>query len=194
MANKTERKTEPFNDRELSKVLRAAIDGNRSAFAAVLEAHYDLIYRIAFKYLRNPDHAEDIAQETCVKLARKLNTYRFDAKFTTWLYRLTVNTAKDWQRKAYLKHEKSWPEGFDIGASAPSPERQTATRELLGLVETLPKKLRDTVVLVFRDGLSHGQAASALGCAETTISWRIHEARKTLSSLSDTTDTGPRHA
>lgn len=197
MANKSEHNAEPFNDPQLSTTLRAAIAGDRAAFTALFEAHYDLIYRIAFKYARNPDHAEDIAQETCVKLARKLGTYRFDAKFSTWLYRLTLNTAKDWHRKAYRRRETSWPEDFDICATAPSPERQSSTRELLGLVETLPKKLRAAVVLVFRDGLSHSQAASALGCAETTISWRIHEARKTLSSLTDaseTTSTGPRHA
>lgn len=194
MANQSQRKVGPFDSSELGNTLRAAINGDRAAFATLVECHYDLIYRIAFKYVRNPDQAEDIAQDTCVKLARKLATYRFDAKFSTWLYRLTLNTAKDWHRKAYRRHESSWPENFDVSASTPSPERQTSTRELLGLVERLPKKLRDAVVLVFRDGLSHSQAASTLGCAEATVSWRIHEARKTLSSISDPVDPGPRHA
>lgn len=194
MADTIKREKALFNDPDLSATLHAAMAGDRAAFATLFDAHYDLIYRIAFKYIRNPDHAEDIAQETCVKLARKLDTYHFEAKFTTWLYRLTINTAKDWQRKAYRKHEKSWPEDFDVVAPTPTPERQTATREILGIVETLPKKLRDAVVLVFCDGLSHSQAALKLGCAETTVSWRIHEARKALASTLDTTDTGHRHA
>lgn len=184
-----------FDDAATRATLEAAMSGNRAAFTTLFETHYDLIYRIAFKYSRNPDHAADIAQETCVKLARKLNSYRFDAKFSTWLYRLTINTAKDWQSKAYRKHENSWPEGFDVAVATPTPERQTSTRELLSLVERLPRKLKDAVLLVFRDGLSHGQAAAALGCAETTISWRIHEARKALTSLSTSpTDKQSNHA
>ena len=99
-------------------VIRAAIAGDRQAFATLFDRHYDLIYRIALQYTRNQPDAEDIAQETCVKLARKLHSYRFKSKFTTWLYRLTLDTAKDWQRKACHKYEKSWPEGFDVPAAA----------------------------------------------------------------------------
>lgn len=181
----------PFID---ESTIQAAVSGDRTAFAELLDTHYDLIYRIAFSYIRDPDQAADITQDTCVKLARKLSSYRFDAKFSTWLYRLTINAAKDWQRKAHRKHEKSWPEDFDTVASTPTPERQTATRELLSMVESLPRKLRDTVVLVFRDGLTHGQAASALGCAETTVSWRIHEARKVLSPLISDVEEDRHHA
>lgn len=169
---------------ELSATIEAASAGDRAAFAALINSHYELIYRIAFKHVRKHDQAEDIAQETCVKLARKLPSFNFDAQFTTWLYRLTVNTAIDWQRKAHRKHERNWPKDFDRPTAAPSPERQTATKELIGLVESLPRKLRDAVLLVFRDGLSHGQAAAQLGCAESTVSWRIHEARKALSEMS----------
>lgn len=161
-------------------VIRAAIAGDRQAFATLFDQHYDLIYRIALQYTRNQTDAEDIAQETCVKLARKLHLYRFESKFTTWLYRLTLNTAKDWQSKACRRYEKEWPEGFDIAGSAPSPERRAITREALGAIEHLPQKLKAAVLLVFRDGLSHSQAAQALDCAETTVSWRIHEARKVL--------------
>ncbi|NKB45560.1 MAG: sigma-70 family RNA polymerase sigma factor [Alphaproteobacteria bacterium] len=175
-------------------VIRAAIAGDKQAFAALFDKHYDLIYRIALQYTRNQTDAQDIAQDTCVKLARKLGCCRFESKFTTWLYRLTLNTAKDWQRKACRRYEKSWPEEFDPVGPEATPERRAITREFLRAVEDLPEKLKSAVLLVFRDGLSHGQAADSLGCAETTVSWRIHEARKVLSRQWQHEDLGNSHA
>ena len=175
-------------------LIRAAMAGDRQAFATLFDKHYDLIYRIALHHTRNQTDAQDIAQDTCVKLARKLNSYRFESKFTTWLYRLTLNTAKDWQRKACRRYERSWPEEFDPVGHEATPERNAITREFLGAVERLPEKLKSAVLLVFRDGLSHGQAADSLGCAETTVSWRIHEARKVLSQQWHDEDLGNSHA
>jgi RNA polymerase sigma-70 factor (ECF subfamily) len=110
-------------------LIRDAMAGNRDAFAALFDRHYELIYCIAYRLTRNPTDAEDIAQETCLKLARKLNSYRFEARFTAWLYRLTLNTAKDWCRKAYRTRERAWPEDCDVSGADPSPERCAVTRE-----------------------------------------------------------------
>lgn len=68
---------------------------------------------------------------------------------------MTLNTAKDWHRKAYRKREHPWPEAFDVAGPDPSPERVALTREALKTVEALPEKLKAAVLLVFRDGLSH---------------------------------------
>lgn len=190
MTAPADNETKPFYD----PIIQAAITGDRQAFATLFDHHYDLIYRVALQYTRKQADAEDIAQETSVKLARKLQTYRFESKFTTWLYRLTLNTAKDWQRKAYRRYEKSWPEDFDIAAPASSPERHAIAHEALSAIESLPKKLKAAVLLVFKDGLSHSQAAEALGCAETTVSWRIHEARKVLAAQDDEENIGNSHA
>lgn len=194
----TDRLTDQNNNTKLSTyddpLIRDAMAGDRHAFAALFDKHYDLIYRIALHHSRNQTDAQDIAQDTCVKLARKLNSYRFESKFTTWLYRLTLNTAKDWQRKACRRYERAWPEEFDPVGHEATPERRAITREFLGAVEQLPEKLKSAVLLVFRDGLSHSQAANSLGCAETTISWRIHEARKVLAQLSNDEDLGNSHA
>ena len=180
----------PFDD----PMVRAAMSGDRNAFAALFDQHYELIYRVAFQYTRNRSDAEDVAQETCVKLARHLSSYRFESKFTTWLYRLTLNTAKDLHRKACRKYERAMPDGFDGPGKQPTPERIALTREFIKTVEALPEKLKAAVLLVFRDGLSHRQAADALGCAETTVSWRIHEARKVLARQLNDEDMGSSHA
>jgi RNA polymerase sigma-70 factor (ECF subfamily) len=64
-------------------LIRRAAAGERDAFAALFDTHYELIYRIAYKVCSHRADAEDIAQETCLKLARKLHSFRFDSKFTT---------------------------------------------------------------------------------------------------------------
>lgn len=191
MAEKVEPKANVISE----AMLRRAVAGNREAFAAVFDAHYDFIYRVAYKFTQNPSDAEDVTQDTCLKLAKAISGYRFEASFTTWLFRLTANTAMDWHRKAYRKRELDWPTEFDPAVSTPSPEKRALTRELLRMIETLPTKLKNAVLLVFRDGLSHRQAAEELGCAESTVSWRVHKARKVLSRMIDTQEhEGSHHA
>ena len=176
-------------------LIRDAVAGDRDAFAALFDRHYEFMYRVAYRFAGNRPDAEDIAQETSVKMARHLGRYRFEARFSTWLYRLTMNTAKDWAKKAHRKHEQPWPEGLDLSEPGKNPETHVMTRELLGAVDLLPSVLRQAVFLVFRDGLSHRHAASALGCAESTVSWRIHQARKILvDKTKTTTPEVPRHA
>jgi RNA polymerase sigma-70 factor (ECF subfamily) len=174
-------------------LIQAAQAGDRSAFSALIDSHYDLIYRIAYHHLRNAEDAADVAQDTCVKLAAKLSSFRFESKFSTWLYRLTANTATDWQRRRQRRRERAMPETYELKAHGASPERQAAAREGLAAIEALPDKLRAAVLLVFRDGLNHREAAEELGCAETTVSWRIHVARKLLAEALPVAS-GARHA
>ncbi len=190
MASGTETTPAPQEDTTL---IAAAQSGDRRAFANLIDRHYDLIYRIAYHHLRNAEDAADVAQDTCVKLASKLSSFRFESKFSTWLYRLTANTATDWLRKTQRRREQALPEHQEFKAPGPTPERQVAAREGLAAVEALPDKLKAAVLLVFRDGLNHREAAEELGCAETTVSWRIHEARKLLAESFPNTG-GARHA
>ncbi len=76
-----------------------AAKGDAAAFRQLLERHYDSVYRIAFKFCGQRADAEDLAQDVCASLGRKIRTFRGDAKFTTWLYRLVVNAARDAHRK-----------------------------------------------------------------------------------------------
>ena len=73
--------------------------GDREAFETLLERHYDRVYRIGHRLLGNPTEAEDLAQDICVGLVKKLRSYRGDSRFTTWLYRVTVNAARDVLRR-----------------------------------------------------------------------------------------------
>lgn len=166
-------------------LIRQAAAGDAEAFTRLVEEHYMLIYRTAYKWCGRREDAEDIAQDVCVKLPEKLSSYRGESKFTSWLYRITINTAKDYGRAKgrVSRQEVAFVEGFDAASDEPGAEEQLAAAQAYQHIHTLPEGIRDAVLLVFGEDMNHKQAAEALGCAETTVSWRIFQARKLLKPL-----------
>lgn len=171
-----------MDEMEDDMLVSLACGGNAKAFEALVERHYERIYAIAFKWCRSKDAAQDIAQECCIKMAGGLGTYRRGSKFTTWLYTLVLNTARDWQRRQGRQSLRETPlaEGYEGVSPDAGAEDKLFARQALEEIYALPDKERDAVLLVFAEGLSHREAAKILGCAEPTVSWRIHRARARL--------------
>jgi RNA polymerase sigma factor (sigma-70 family) len=96
-----------MDNQQLTGLIRQAQGGNSNSFAELVDLHYDTIYRFAWKWCGHRTDAEDIAQQACIKLAQSLKQFRFQAAFTSWLYRLVVSVAQDWQRsqKRHLHDE-----------------------------------------------------------------------------------------
>lgn len=160
-------------------LIRAAQAGDANAFERLLERHYDTLYRFAYKWCGNRADAEDVTQQTCLKLARALQSYRFESAFTSWLYRVVVNCAKDWARQQGRHAGASCEEtGVVEEATSNVVERQAYLWQLLHKLDALPEGIKETLLLVHAEGLSHGEAALILGIKESTVSWRLHEFRK----------------
>ena len=164
-----------------------AVAGDRAGFAALVSRHYDMVFRVAWKWCGNREDAEDIAQDVCVRLGKTIRSYSGQAKFSTWLYRVVLNAARDHHRKR-ASHAKK----LDAWANEPSrPDVQEAEQDvdseeaetLWEAVRQLPPKQRDSVLLVYGEGLSHGEAALAMDCAEGTIASNIFDAKKRLKVL-----------
>ena len=158
--------------------------GDRAAFAALLERHYGRIHRVALRWTGNVPDAEDVAQAVCIKLASAICSFRGEAAFSTWLTRLTINAAQDHHRA--LARETRRAEAYAVqalvnGQAAPDPEDKKEA--LWAAVRQLPHKTRDAVLLVYAEDMSHAQAAQVLGCREATVSWHIHDAKKRLAVL-----------
>jgi RNA polymerase sigma factor (sigma-70 family) len=170
---------------EIDKSLVArAVAGERAAFAELCDRHYDFIYRVACKWLGRRQDAEDIAQEVCVKLASVLKTFDGRSAFTSWLYRITLNAVRDSQRAGKRRDRKH--DGFaSVHPEDEPPEQEdaTAARELWAAVQMLPPQQQQAVMLVYAEEMNHAQASEIMGCKEATVSWHIHEARKTLRGL-----------
>ena len=162
-----------------------AREGDRVAFGRLVERHYDFVFRVAYRWCGKKADAEYIAQEVCARLGRSIRSYRGGSAFTTWLYALTINAARDLKRKVARDTAKTAAFGVHalISGEAGEAEPETMAEELWEAVRELPDKQRDVVLLVYGEGLSHADAAEVMGLAEPTVSWHIHEAKKRLKAI-----------
>lgn len=170
-------------DKELAE---SAGNGNACAFEQLVDRHYMLVYSAAYRLCGVKEDAEDVTQEVFIKLARTIGNFKGEASFTTWLYRITVNAARDFHRKAASKTKMETAYLNDRRGESPCDRdfaNPISATRLYSAIDKLPPKLKEAVILVLAEGLSHKEAAGALNCAEATVSWRVFQARRKLRKL-----------
>jgi len=164
--------------------------GELDAFAALVRRHQRRVFGLLLRMLGNREEAEDATQDTFLNLHRHGHRFRFESRFSTFVYRVAVNAALN--RRRSLGRRRSQVEAFteaqSIGQLAPAagsdPEasllgdrlRARLTSELLAL----PEALRAPVILFDIEGLSYGEISEVLEVAEGTVKSRIHRARQAL--------------
>lgn len=153
--------------------------GDTKAFELLVSDNYKIIFKIAYKYCGNQRDAEDITQDSCIKIARNLKFFKGDSAFTSWLYRLVINCAKDFYKKN--NRHISQCTDIEIMHGTDKPDDILYAKQIIDAVYKLPDKEKEAILLVHGEGLSHRETAKILEVKESTISWRIHEARKKLS-------------
>ena len=164
-------------------VVRAQ-NGDAEAFAELIEDHYDLIHRTAWKWCGNRDDAEHIAQDVCVKLGGAIAGFDGRSAFSSWVYRITLNAVRDMQRAGKRRGRYADAYAEISPEDQPAEQEEAATSsQLWAAVRQLPEKQRDAVLLVYAEELSHAAAAEIMGIREATVSFHVHEARKTLRGL-----------
>ena len=166
-----------------SSLIAAAQAGNRDAFASLLEKHYDRIHGLAWQLTGSRADADDVAQDVCCALVEKIGSFRGEAKFTTWLTGITWNACRDLRRRR--RSFSAFSERLAVLAGIAAAPDGRDLHDLLWLrsaISRLKPALRDTVVLVAGQQLTHGEAAAILGIAEATVAWRMHEARRILAA------------
>ena len=164
----------------------AAAEGDSTAFSALITRHYDRVFRLAFRLTGARAEAEDLTQDICAALPAKLTAFRGEARFTTWLYRVTVNAAHDRRRRraTHAKAAQGWGE-VETARRAEAEETRSALDWLTEAMGALPEDLRDTLALVL-DDMTQAEAGEVLGVSEGTIAWRISEAKKRLRTMKET--------
>ncbi|WP_420414749.1 RNA polymerase sigma factor [Roseibium sp.] len=173
-------------DSQLSdeELVEAAAAGNAGAFGWLLERHYDTIFRFSYRLLGHREDAEDLAQDVCSALAVKLSSFKRRSSFTTWLYRIVLNAARDRHRRR-VSFDKA-AAGFGEVDALRRAEWAEAGDQIAWLYETLEAiggDFRETAVLVLGEEMTHAQAAEVLSVRESTISWRMSKLKDTLKTL-----------
>ncbi len=172
------------------KLARQAADGNRDAFAALLTRHYDRLFAFTFRLTGNRAEAEDLTQDICAALPAKLGSFRGEARFTTWLYRVAVNAAHDRRRRAAARARAAdgWGD-WEVNRQAVQRDTRDGQHWLAQAMTALPDDLRDTVALILGEEMKQAEAAQVLGVSEGTIAWRMSEVKKHLRALKEREDT-----
>jgi RNA polymerase sigma-70 factor (ECF subfamily) len=159
----------------------AAAGGDRDAFGALLSRHYDRLFAFAWRMTGDRVEAEDLTQDICLALPRKLGGFRGDAQFTTWLYRVAMNAAHDRRRRAatHARAADGWGD-WEQNRQAANTEAAEALDWLTQAMLTLKPDLRDTATLILGEEVTQAEAAQIMGVSEGTIAWRMSEVKKAL--------------
>ncbi|MGF1678003.1 MAG: RNA polymerase sigma factor [Candidatus Methylacidiphilales bacterium] len=160
-----------------AKWIALASQGDEKAFTMLFNHYYTMIYSHCYRLALDQSVAEDLAQTVFIKAARNLASFRGPHGFKSWLYTIASHCFHDWLRKHSREHaiRKDWESLQPYGGSD-----RTGYDDLHQAVGSLPPHQREATILVYLENLSHREAAAVMDCAETTVSWHLCLARRTL--------------
>ncbi len=178
---------------DVTELVRSAQAGNTAAFSELVRLHQDEVYTLAYRLTGDPHNASDVAQEAFVRAWRAIARFRGEARFSTWLHRITVNAAwTDRTRRRRRAAESIDDLAMEPVAVGPSTERLAVDAAFGGALAAalgqLPVSLRTVVVMKDVYGWTHGEIADELEISVTAAKVRLHRARRILRDRFDRED------
>ena len=183
-----------MTDREIDRQLVArAQRGDKQAFELLVEKYQRKLARLLSRFIRDPAEVEDVTQEAFIKAYRALPAFRGDSAFYTWLYRIGINTAKNYlmamgrRAPTSTEVEADEAEGFEEGEQLRdinTPESVLLSKEIAetvnATIERLPEELRTAIQLREIEGMSYEDIARVMECPIGTVRSRIFRAREAI--------------
>jgi RNA polymerase sigma-70 factor, ECF subfamily len=160
--------------------------GDEKAFEVLLCRHQRSVFNLAFRFLRDEAEAEDIAQDTFIRVFKSASAYTPEAKFTTWLYTIVKNLCFNSLRKRRSVHIVSMEEETlpEIPSENDDPseilDRKRLKSRVVNVVNSLPENMRIAVLLHKFHGLQYNEIADILGCSANAVKLRVHRAKAVL--------------
>ena len=166
--------------------------GDKSAFDLLVIKYQHKIIQLVNRYVKDPSEAQDVAQEAFIKAYRALGNFRGDSAFYTWLYRIAINTAKNYLVSRSRRSSDYQVDIQDAEAleNAPqlqgmeTPERLLLNQEIIDTIKTaidkLPEEMRTAIMLREFEGMSYEEIAVAMDCPVGTVRSRIFRAREAI--------------
>jgi RNA polymerase sigma-70 factor (ECF subfamily) len=153
-------------------------NGNAHAFESLVRVHQRMIHALTFRMTGSIADADDLAQETFIQAFQRIGSFRGDAAFSSWIFRIAMNLCLNWRQREMRRsrlHDK-WepPERIE------EDRNDQLSQEVQAALMKLHPKQRAAVILTICESQSHAEAAQILGCSETTVSWRVFAAKKKL--------------
>ncbi|MCL5270089.1 MAG: RNA polymerase sigma factor [bacterium] len=173
-------------------LIEACRRGERAAIERLLRLVSPDIYRLVYSMLRDHDDADEVVQETLIRLFRHLPSLKDADRFASWVMRIAVNQVQTWRVKKGRNRLYEMAEGFEpdedvivfAGSAGGNPREEAVRREVRDEIELamteLPERQKMAMVLFEIEGLSIKEVASAMDCSEGAVKFNIHKARKKL--------------
>ena len=152
----------------------------------LIETYGQEVYKIAYFYMKNPQLAEDVFQEVFYKVMKNYDKFQHQSSEKTWLTRITINTCKDLLRTSWIKRVRTFGVWQESGTDYEAPfdiEQQEADQELYELIQELPTKYKDVILLFYYKELSYEEIAQILKIPEGTVRSRLSRARVKLKKM-----------
>ena len=183
-----------MSDRDIDRQLvERAQRGDKQAFELLVEKYQRKLARLLSRFIRDPAEVEDVTQEAFIKAYRALPAFRGDSAFYTWLYRIGINTAKNYlmamgrRAPTSTEVEAEEAEGFEAGEQLRdinTPESVLLSKEIAetvnATIEKLPEELRKAIQMREIEGMSYEDIAQAMDCPIGTVRSRIFRAREAI--------------
>jgi RNA polymerase sigma-70 factor (ECF subfamily) len=174
----------------VSEAIRLVSQGDSEAFGVIYRIYSKFVHRICFRMLRNAAEAEDAAQDVFVLLFLKINTFRGESAFSSWLYRLTTNVVL----MRFRKNKRFWMVQSKRGQDTIDPKREMDVPDLQAgnlfsridvqaAIDVLPRGYKAAFILHDVQGYRHHEIAAFLGCSEGNSKSQLHKARMRLRKL-----------
>ncbi|MEE9159270.1 MAG: RNA polymerase sigma factor RpoE [Gammaproteobacteria bacterium] len=174
------------------QLIRRVQQGDKKAFDLLVLKYQHRIINLVSRFVRDPNDALDVAQEAFLKAYRALPSFRGDSAFYTWMYRIAINTAKNYlvvQSRRPVEREQDLAESEQIALESAlndiaTPEHMLLTDEIgatiLKAIEDLPEDLSTAITLREVEGLSYEEIATVMACPIGTVRSRIFRAREAI--------------
>lgn len=169
--------------REERAAIEACLSGDRSAFDGLVLRHQKAIQRVCYRFTGNTEDAADLTQDVFVKAYRSLPKFRGTSSFSTWLYRIAVNSCLSFKASRKNRTEE-WDESYDVVAGGPTAEQALDAKlnavAVRAALETLPDKQRATVIMKVLEDRTHAEVAQILGANVGTVKANLFFAIRNL--------------
>lgn len=184
-----------MSDQDDQLLIELVKEGNKKAFDKLVIKYQQRIIQLVMRYVKDASEAQDVAQETFIKVYKALPNFRGESAFYTWLYRIAVNTAKNYlvsraRRSSNYEVEISDAETYEDAfrlKDNDTPEHLLLTEEIrlaiLHAIDGLPDELKRAIRYRELEGLSYEEIADKMGCPVGTVRSRIFRAREAIDKV-----------
>jgi RNA polymerase sigma-70 factor (ECF subfamily) len=169
------------------ELVARSMNGDRESFNELVVRWQRPVYALAYRVIGREEDARDVSQEAFLRAFRAIKSFRGQAKFSSWIYRITLNLCRDWmrrERRRPLTLLAETPEISDAGSATPTVEDMAAQRDLgqrvAAVMAQLPDEQRSAIVLKEYHGLTFQEIADLQGCPLSTVKTRLYQGLSVL--------------